>query len=260
MQIQRLFFIFTIFFAASIIIPTSYTTTTTRTPILASGEEDKGNEPVYAYHYMKGTVAKESPFSGEVVWTLVDGNTGAIVHSSQNGIVVIRFELSQSAECVDEVTALCLDAKITSVKNTDTHDVNEEIKLTLNPQKNTETVSVVTGPLKGSDIHINLEKHRIPHPEGIAKRFTTNSATFSYDGIKDTLQIKTTSVMESFPAQHVVSVEFTSRHGGYGDRSDQMVTQVLTTHSMRAVVSNGVVISAIMDDSWDELHQQQYIK
>ncbi len=212
-------------------------------------------ESPHVYHYTKGKVDQKSQFAGEVVWTLIDGSSGALVHSSPNGIVVLRFDLSFSTECVGDIGLICLDAKITSVKNTKTHNVGEKLKLTLDPQ-NTLTVSIITGPLKGSNILIDMEKYRIPEPEEIAKKFTIANPTFKYDGIKNTLNAETVSVMESFPEQYVVSVDFTSRHGGYGDRTDQIVTQVLTEHSMRVVVSNGMVKSAIIDDRWDEIIQK----
>lgn len=212
-------------------------------------------EPAHVYHYTKGKVDQNSPFAGEVVWTLIDGNSGALVHSSSSGVVVIRFDLSYNNECISKIGAICLDAKITSVKNTDTHNIGEELKFTLNPP-NTITVSVISGPLEGSNILINVEKYRIPEPEEIAKKFVISSPTFAYDGLKDTLNIEIISVMESFPEKYLVSTEFTSRHGGYGDRTDQIVTQALTDHSMEILISNGSIQSAIMDDKWDEIKQR----
>lgn len=214
------------------------------------------DESTFAYHYTKGVVDKDSPFAGEVVWTLVDGDSGALVHSTNNGIVVIRFAVSQSENCIDSPAALCIDAKITSVKNTDTHNTGEEMGFIFDPQNNKETVSVVTGPLAGSDIAINSIYHRIPDSESIATKFTKSSPTFAFDGMPETLKVEKITTRESFPTQDVISVEYTSRHGGYGDRTDMMVTQVLTPHSLEVVVSNGVVKSAILDEEWDELRQR----
>jgi hypothetical protein len=45
-----------------------------------------------------------------------------------------------------------------------------------------------------------------------------------------------------------------SLHGGYGDRTDQIVTEAITPHVI-VVIVEGQVISAIMDDRWDELNQ-----
>ena len=59
----------------------------------------------------------------------------------------------------------------------------------------------------------------------IAKDFVTSSPTFAFDGLPQTLAVHDAMVLESFPEQHVITIDFTSRHGGYGDRTGKIVTQ-----------------------------------
>ena len=57
---------------------------------------DAATNPVHVYHFNKGVVDEHSPFAGEVLWTLINGNEGAFVHSSNNGVDVVRFSLSDN--------------------------------------------------------------------------------------------------------------------------------------------------------------------
>ena len=92
---------------------------------------------------------------------------------------------------------------------------------------------------------------------GIAQEFIKSSPTFAFDGIEETLSLELVAIRESFPEQYVIEADFESLHGGYGDRADEMVIQVITPYSMNLVVINGEVTSAILDGKWDELNQLQ---
>ena len=93
---------------------------------------------------------------------------------------------------------------------------------------------------------------------GIAQEFIKSSSTFAFDGIEETLSLELVGIRETFPEQYVIEADFDSLHGGYGDRTDQMVIQVITPHTMNLVVINGEVTLAILDDGkWNELNQLQ---
>ncbi len=90
----------------------------------------------------------------------------------------------------------------------------------------------------------------------VATWFVKSSPTFAFDGMEESLNVGIISIRESFPEQFSINAEFSSRHGGYGDREGQFLTQVITPHTMGMVVSNGNVVSAIIDEEWDELNQK----
>lgn len=90
----------------------------------------------------------------------------------------------------------------------------------------------------------------------IAKDFVVLSPTFAFDGMPETLTVLDEVILESFPEQHIVTIGFTSLHGGYGDRTDQIVTQALTPHEIIVTVVENEIVSAIIDGKWDELNQQ----
>lgn len=94
----------------------------------------------------------------------------------------------------------------------------------------------------------------------MAKDFIITTPTFAFDGIQETLNVIDIRIMESYPEQYVVTLEFTSTHGGYGNRTDQIVTQALTPHTMEILIVEGEVLSAVTDGTWDELNNQYVLK
>jgi hypothetical protein len=91
----------------------------------------------------------------------------------------------------------------------------------------------------------------------IAKHFIMNAPTYSYDGIDGSILFIQTTCLESWPVQYVVKLSFMSSHTGYGDRSNEMLAQVVTTHIAWVKVVNGEVVQAVLDEVWDELEQKE---
>ncbi|UCD44896.1 MAG: hypothetical protein JSV27_12440 [Candidatus Bathyarchaeota archaeon] len=91
----------------------------------------------------------------------------------------------------------------------------------------------------------------------IAVDFVRRSPTFSFDGMAGTLTVVETRIMESYPVQYVVIIEFDSSHAGYGDRTGQILAQVITHHTAGIKVVNGEVVAAILDDFWDMVNQEE---
>jgi hypothetical protein len=90
----------------------------------------------------------------------------------------------------------------------------------------------------------------------VALNFIESSPTFKFDGIFETLAVKEYTVLESLPLQHVVAIEFECKHGGYGDRTEQIVVQAITSHLAVVKVVENVVASAVIDEQWNEMNQQ----
>ena len=89
----------------------------------------------------------------------------------------------------------------------------------------------------------------------VAEDFVRSSPTFVFDGILATLQWVETRHLDSQNAWTFV-FRFESANAGYGDRTGQMVAEVITPHEARIVVENGEVTSALMDGKWDMLAQR----
>jgi hypothetical protein len=92
----------------------------------------------------------------------------------------------------------------------------------------------------------------------IASEWITEAPTYSYDG--SDLEFVDYNVSPENPAQSTLNYTFTSTHGGYGNRSEQIVTQVITEHSIEVMLYNRNVISATIDGVWDEVNQKMLEK
>ena len=85
-------------------------------------------------------------------------------------------------------------------------------------------------------------------PQIIAENWIINNCpTYVFDG--DNLTFLTFENGKYYFA-------FESSHGGYGDRSKEIVTQVLTMHIIEVTIENKKIISAITDGKYDEINQK----
>ena len=105
---------------------------------------------------------------------------------------------------------------------------------------------------------IKLRAYAVSTPpkeaESIAETWIENSPTYSFDGFD--MKLEKHDILETIPEQHTLTYSFTSRHGGYGNRTDEIVTEVITPHTIEVTVSEKNVISAIIDGEWDEMAQE----
>jgi hypothetical protein len=87
-----------------------------------------------------------------------------------------------------------------------------------------------------------------------ALEFVRLETTFRFDGIPETLEAtETTSVGNGWQ----FTTEFDSRHAGYGNRSGQILAQVITHHTAEITVQGGLgVTKAVMDGVWDMIDQR----
>ena len=92
--------------------------------------------------------------------------------------------------------------------------------------------------------------------QAIAEEFVRNSPTFQYDGMEDTLMLTDTLTMRC-PFCWTFIFEFDSRAAGYGNRTGQMLAQVITHHQVLIAVDRHEIQSALMDDKWDMLTQKE---
>lgn len=89
----------------------------------------------------------------------------------------------------------------------------------------------------------------------VAEQFIHSCPTFVFDGIPETLEFAETLRPGAADAW-VFVYRFDSRQAGYGDRTGQMLAQVITPHEAHITVQNNVVVSAVMDEKWDMLAQK----
>jgi len=151
----------TILFVGGIILMLLLLPMSSNPTVLAQESEGQPNTHVLN---SKGIVKEDGPFAGQVVWTMINEDSGTIVHSTSEGIVVIRLAIEKSNECVDGSDQICLDATVTSVKNTDMHDQGDSLQIIYeSPEK--VTISVVTGSMADTVVNISLTKIRVSEVE-----------------------------------------------------------------------------------------------
>jgi inhibitor of cysteine peptidase len=90
----------------------------------------------------------------------------------------------------------------------------------------------------------------------VAEEFVRNDETFAFDGIAETLTLTETVALRS-PYSWQFTFEFDSRQAGYGDRTGQVLAQVITHHQVVVTVMQGEVASAVMDEIWDMVEEQE---
>lgn len=91
----------------------------------------------------------------------------------------------------------------------------------------------------------------------IAINFIKYSSTYAYDGMDGTLTVVEHRILESYPVQNVIIMTFDSSHAGYGDRTGQILAQVITRHTVSVTVVEGNVVHTVIDGFWDELNQRE---
>jgi hypothetical protein len=86
----------------------------------------------------------------------------------------------------------------------------------------------------------------------LARAFVENSSTYQFDGFD--LAYNQTTVLRC-PYCWTFVFDFTSRQAGYGDRTGQVLAQVITPHTAEVTVINGTITSAVLDGQRDMLTQ-----
>lgn len=242
-------------------------------------------QPAYDHFYVKG-IADDGPFANQHVRILGNDERVTIIRDAPNGMIIVRMTVSVSAPCYDAVPTICLNGIVYDVKNTDRPDVGDVIRLNIDPSGKKQTISFLTGERAGSSMSIHTndrthssEKSDIQKLISIsanrdpltladmyeddsmvqaikqAQKFATTHPTFIFDGIPQSLDVNLLSIIQSKMPVYVVQVNFDSAHPGYGDRSDQVLAQVITPHTMKVMVSDYGVGSATIDGVWDESNQ-----
>lgn len=82
----------------------------------------------------------------------------------------------------------------------------------------------------------------------------TESPTYVHDGMdlrhKEAIQGGCASCWDIF-------LEFESSAAGYGDRTDEMLAQVITPHTTRVRFLRGEIIEVVTDQIYDELNDRE---
>ena len=87
-----------------------------------------------------------------------------------------------------------------------------------------------------------------------ARQFVLDSPTYKFDG--SGLSHNRTGSGAACMDCWTFYFDFQSSHSGYGDRSGQVLAQVMTPHTAAVELNNGNVSSAVLDGKWDMISQE----
>ena len=234
--------------------------------------------------YVKG-MADDGPFAGQYMRILGDEKQATIIRATPHGMAIVRVALSVSALCYDTVPTTCLNGVVTDTKNTDSPDVGDIVRLNIDTSGKKQVISFLTGIRAGSFVSIKNAKTYDGLDENIqrsifipgkrdpitlasyyeddamiqaiqkARQFTILHPTFTFDGIRESLDVNLVSIIQTTMPVYVIQVNFNSEHPGYGSRSGQVLKDALTHHTMIVMVSGNEIGSATVDGVWDEFNQ-----
>lgn len=100
---------------------------------------------------------------------------------------------------------------------------------------------------------INGSEEETQKMRDISKQFIITSPTFSYDGISDSLEIQIISLDEA--SGFLVEGKFKTNHSGFGNRVNLDLPEEITLHIIEMLIVDKKVISAVIDNQWDEINQ-----
>ncbi len=128
-------------------------------------------------------------FPGTPVWTIINGQNGTFLVQGINGLVVVRSTIAQNDTC--ETQYLCLDSKITKVKNSvGAFKVGDEAKIKIDLNNKQETVSFLSGFFEGVEIPIIFSNMWMAQNTGANSTIANPASTYCINH-GGTLQIKT---------------------------------------------------------------------
>jgi len=108
---------------------------------------------------MKAKLTQSHSLTGDTFWTILHEDKGVLVTTSENGIIVIRFDFVDHDKCYDTPNTFCLKATITETKNTYFTEPGDEATIILEfPDK--LTFSILSGDLVTNTFDLNIERLR----------------------------------------------------------------------------------------------------
>ncbi len=119
-------------------------------------------------------------------------------------------------------------------------------------------ITLVAGASLFSYADSNPDSNTLTEGEArdMAEQFVENSLTYQFDG--SNLEYKETLYPDVVDCSDCWTFvfEFESAHGGYSDRTEEMVTQVITPHEAHVTIEDGEIVSAVLDLKWDMINQK----
>src|SRR5512135_3153185 len=89
----------------------------------------------------------------------------------------------------------------------------------------------------------------VPNRE-MVEELVSHSSTYRFDGLGSSIKLISANG-DAADRNWEYVIEYQTTHAGHGDRTGHMMAQVITNHRVNIAVTNGEIMSAVCDDSWD---------
>ncbi|MDD5287367.1 MAG: hypothetical protein PHD54_16065 [Desulfuromonadaceae bacterium] len=99
---------------------------------------------------------------------------------------------------------------------------------------------------------------KVPYNDMVVN-FIKNDSTYKFDGVDGSVNFPKTesSASRDTPSSEIRDWEFTATyqtlHPGHGNRTGQVLIELITTHTAVIKIENGQITSAVCDGVWDML-------
>ncbi|MDE1770242.1 MAG: hypothetical protein KGI28_06810 [Thaumarchaeota archaeon] len=105
----------------------------------------------------KGIIAESSNFHGAIMWSIINGDKGAIIVQSPAGRALTRVSVSSSTACATPAS-ICLLSTVTDAGQSGVFKVGDTARFSVDLNASQQTVSILSGTLAGFDVTVNLSK------------------------------------------------------------------------------------------------------
>ena len=91
---------------------------------------------------------------------------------------------------------------------------------------------------------------------GLTEQFIKNTQTYAFDGVAGSIKKMKVEALEDGKAWQLTYI-FKSKYPGHGDRSDQVLVEQVTEHSVQITIRGCRIVIATCDKNYDLLTNKQ---
>ena len=89
-----------------------------------------------------------------------------------------------------------------------------------------------------------------------AEQFVKNTPTYTFDGVADSIKKMKVETADNGQTWQL-TYTFKCKHPGHGDRSNQLLAEEVTEHSVQFTIQNCRLVTAVCDKTYDLLTNKQ---
>ncbi|MCX6005332.1 MAG: hypothetical protein NT082_06640 [Chloroflexi bacterium] len=120
----------------------------------------------------------------------------------------------------------------------------------------TTVFGVVVLALKMQEFRNNPGACDIRQVSVIAENYLKGTATFQFDGVQGSIKLLTNEALKD-KSGWLLTYTFQTTHPGHGNRSSQVLAQVITAHRAVIEIKQCKVTSVICDNSWNLIEDKE---